>query len=96
MIVVSVIGIDKFSRGYAAAKVAHEHAMLSGPIPTRIVRAAQFHELIPQGLEWGRQGDVIYVSRMRSQPVAARAVNHHVSLTVTLSGAQSASAQACG
>src|SRR5712691_5984061 len=43
MIVVSVIGIDKFSRGYAAAKVAHEHAMLSGPIPTRIVRAAQFH-----------------------------------------------------
>jgi uncharacterized protein YbjT (DUF2867 family) len=74
MIVVSVIGIDKFSGGYAAAKVAHETAMLSGPIPTRIVRAAQFYELMPQGLEWGRQGDVIHVSKMRSQPVAARTV----------------------
>jgi uncharacterized protein YbjT (DUF2867 family) len=76
MIAVSAIGIDKFSGGYAAAKVAHEQAMLSGPIPTRILRAAQFYELIPQGLEWGRQGDVFYVSKMRSQPVAARAVGH--------------------
>lgn len=74
MIVVSVIGIDKLSGGYAVAKVAHEHAVLSGPIPTRIVRAAQFHELIPQGLEWGRRGDVIHVPKLRSQPVAARTV----------------------
>lgn len=74
MIVVSIIGIDKLSGGYAAAKVAHENAVLSGPIPTRIVRAAQFYELIPQGLEWGRRGDVIYVSTMRSRPVAARTV----------------------
>jgi hypothetical protein len=48
MIVVSVIGIDKFSGGYATAKIAHENAMLSGPIPTRIVRAAQFYVLVPR------------------------------------------------
>jgi hypothetical protein len=43
IVVVSIIGIDRFSAGYDAAKLAHEKAMLAGPIPVRIVRAAQFH-----------------------------------------------------
>ena len=30
-----------------AAKLAHERAMLAGPIPVRVLRAAQFHELDP-------------------------------------------------
>ncbi len=33
MVVVSIIGIDRFTSGYSAAKVAHERALLSGPIP---------------------------------------------------------------
>jgi len=70
----SIIGIDKFTAGYMAAKVAHEKAMLSGPIPTRILRAAQFHEFVAQIVEWGRQGDVSYVPKMRTQLVAARTV----------------------
>ena len=74
MVVVSIIGTDRFAGGYAAAKVAHEKAALAGPIPVRIVRAAQFHEFVPQLVEWGRQGDVSYVQRMRIQPVAARSV----------------------
>ncbi|PYQ06020.1 MAG: epimerase [Acidobacteria bacterium] len=74
MIVVSIIGIDRFTGGYAAAKVAHEKAMLSGPIPVRILRAAQFHEFVGQLLEWGRQGDVSYLQKMRAQLVAARSV----------------------
>jgi uncharacterized protein YbjT (DUF2867 family) len=74
MIVVSIIGIDRFTGGYAAAKVAHEKAMLSGPIPVRILRAAQFHEFVGQLLEWGRQGDVSYLQKMRTQLVAARTV----------------------
>ena len=48
--------------------------MLAGPIPVRILRAAQFHEFVPLFLEWGRQGDVIYVPKMRTQLVAARTV----------------------
>ena len=48
MVVVSIIGIDRFSGGYNAAKVAHEKAMLSGPIPVRVLRAAQFHEFVEQ------------------------------------------------
>ncbi len=74
MVVVSIIGCDRFTAGYSAAKVAHERAMLAGPIPVRILRAAQFHEFVPQLVEWGRQGEVSYVPKMRTQLVAARTV----------------------
>jgi uncharacterized protein YbjT (DUF2867 family) len=74
MVGVSIIGTDRFTAGYGPAKVAHEQAMLSGPIPVRILRAAQFHEFVAQLVEWGRQGEVSYVQQMRIQPVAARTV----------------------
>jgi uncharacterized protein YbjT (DUF2867 family) len=73
-VVVSIIGADRATTGYIASKVPHERAMQSGPIPVRILRAAQFHEFVPLFLEWGRQGDVIYVPQMRTQLVAARTV----------------------
>jgi uncharacterized protein YbjT (DUF2867 family) len=74
IVVVSIIGIERFTAGYYAAKVAHERAMLSGPIPVRILRAAQFHEFVPELVEWGRQGEVSYVPSWRTQLVAARTV----------------------
>jgi len=74
MVVVSIIGTDRFTAGYGAAKIAHEKAMLLGPIPVRVLRAAQFHEFVAQLVEWGRQGEVSFVPRMRIQPVAARTV----------------------
>ena len=48
--------------------------MLAGPIPAQILRAAQFHEFVAQMVEWGSQGDVSYVPKMRTQLVAARTV----------------------
>src|SRR5947209_9958220 len=48
--------------------------MLAGPLPTRVLRAAQFHEFVAQLVEWGRQGEVSYVPKMRTQLVAARTV----------------------
>ena len=74
LVVVSIIGIDRFTGGYAAAKVAHEQATLAGPIPAAILRAAQFHEFVAQLIDWGRQGEVSYVPGMRTQLVAARRV----------------------
>ena len=74
MLVVSIVGTDRYSGGYGAAKLAHEQAVLAGPIPTRILRATQFHEFVEQLLAWGTQGEVAYVQRMRTQPIAARAV----------------------
>jgi uncharacterized protein YbjT (DUF2867 family) len=74
IVVVSIIGIDRFTGGYGAAKQAHERATLSGPIPARILRAAQFHEFVAQVLDWGRQDGASYVPKMRTQLVAARTV----------------------
>jgi uncharacterized protein YbjT (DUF2867 family) len=74
MITISIIGIDTFANGYVAAKITQERAALDGPIPTRIVRASQFHEFVGQLVEWGTQGEVAYVQEMRTQPVAARSL----------------------
>jgi uncharacterized protein YbjT (DUF2867 family) len=74
MVVVSIIGTDRFHAGYIMAKLAHEKEALSGPIPAQVLRAAQFHEFVGPFMEWGRRGDVIQVQKMRVQPVAARAV----------------------
>ena len=74
MVVVSIIGIDRFSSGYNAAKLAHEQAMIAGPIPVQVLRAAQFHEFVGQLVEWGTQGEVSYLPKMRTQLVAARTV----------------------
>jgi uncharacterized protein YbjT (DUF2867 family) len=74
LVVVSIIGVDRATAGYGAAKLAHERAALAGPIPARIVRAAQFHELVEMLMGWGRQGDVVYLPKMRTQIVAASTV----------------------
>ena len=74
MVTVSIIGCDRFSAGYSAAKAEHERAALAGPIPARVLRAAQFHEFVPVLMAWGRRDDVCYVPKMRTQLVAARTV----------------------
>jgi uncharacterized protein YbjT (DUF2867 family) len=74
LVVVSIIGADRFPGGYGAATLAHERASLAGPIPARILRAAQFHEFVGVLMDWGRQGDVVYVPDFPTQVVAARTV----------------------
>jgi uncharacterized protein YbjT (DUF2867 family) len=89
IVVVSIIGIDRLSGGYNAAKVVHEEAMLSGPIPVRILRASQFHEFVEQLVDWGRQGDVSYVPKMRTQLVAAQTVAEALAKLATAPDAES-------
>jgi uncharacterized protein YbjT (DUF2867 family) len=74
MVVVSIIGTDKYTAGYGAAKMVHEQAMLAGPVPTRVLRAAQFHEFVPELVAWGTEGDIAHIQQMRVQPVSARTV----------------------
>jgi uncharacterized protein YbjT (DUF2867 family) len=74
IVVVSIIGIDKFQGGYNAAKVAQEQTLLEGPLPVRIVRAAQFHEFVDQLVGWTIQDGVAYLPEFRTQLVAARVV----------------------
>lgn len=72
LVAVSIINTDRITTGYGVAKVAHEHAMLDGPIPAQIARVAQFHEFVSQLLEWSTQDGVAYMQWTRIQPVAAR------------------------
>jgi uncharacterized protein YbjT (DUF2867 family) len=74
IVVVSIIGIDKFHGGYNAAKVAQEQSLLEGPLPVRIVRAAQFHEFVEPLVGWTIQDGVAHVPEMQTQLVAARVV----------------------
>src|ERR687887_1303982 len=61
IVVVSIIGTDRFTAGYGAAKIAHEHATLAGPIRAHVLRAAQFHEFVSQLVDWGRRDGVSQV-----------------------------------
>jgi uncharacterized protein YbjT (DUF2867 family) len=93
LVAVSIIGIDKFSGGYNAAKVAQEQTLRAGPIPVRIVRAAQFHEFVEEVMRWFTQGDVCYVWKMRTQLVSARAVAEEVVALATAPDAEFDAAQ---
>jgi uncharacterized protein YbjT (DUF2867 family) len=88
MVVVSIIGVDRSTGGYGAAKLAHEQAALAGPVPALVLRAAQFHEFVPVLVEWGTQGDVAYVPRMRTQLVAARTVAETLAELATAPGSR--------
>jgi uncharacterized protein YbjT (DUF2867 family) len=74
LVMVSIIGIDRFAGGYYDAKLAQETAALAGPLPAGVLRAAQFDEFVETLVEWGRRGDVAYLPPMRTQLVAARSV----------------------
>jgi hypothetical protein len=63
IVVLSIIGVDRLSSGYFAAKFQHERAARSGAVPVVVLRAAQFHEFAGQVLLWGRDGDVSRVRR---------------------------------
>ncbi|MFI7696943.1 SDR family oxidoreductase [Nonomuraea sp. NPDC049655] len=71
--VASIIGADKATAGFLAAKRVHEELLPAGPLPVRVLRAAQFHEFVGQLLDW-QPGDVAYVPELPTQLVACRVV----------------------
>jgi uncharacterized protein YbjT (DUF2867 family) len=93
-VAVSIIGIEKSVGGYGAAKLAHEQAVLAGPVPARILRVAQFHELVGVLMDMGRQGEVIYLPQMRTQIIAARTVAGALAAMATSPQAEFAAARA--
>jgi uncharacterized protein YbjT (DUF2867 family) len=74
IVAVSIVGIDHFQGGYYAAKAAHERVHREGPVPTRLLRATQFHEFVAELVKWGTQDGTAYLGPMRTQLVAARTV----------------------
>lgn len=74
IIVVSIIGIDAFTAGHYAGKLVQERTYSAGPVPVRIVRAAQFHEFTEMMLAWTTDGDLATIPAMRTQLVDTRTV----------------------
>ena len=75
LITLSIVGLERVpGNGYYHAKLAQEAAARSGPVPTSIVRATQFHEFPAQILGRTQVGPFAVVPRMRIQPIAARTV----------------------
>jgi uncharacterized protein YbjT (DUF2867 family) len=70
----SIVGVDRLSTGYFAAKLRHEQAAQSGEVPVAVLRATQFHEFAGQILMWGRAGDLSRVPEMLVQPIAVASV----------------------
>jgi uncharacterized protein YbjT (DUF2867 family) len=82
IVVLSIIGVDRFQGGYNAAKLAQERAYQAGPVPVKILRAAQFHEFVGQLLDWGTQNGVGYMWEMQTQLVSAKVVGEQVAKLV--------------
>ena len=74
LVVVSIVGVDRLSGGYGAAKLAQERAVQSGAVPASVVRSTQFYELLWRFRDWGPKDGVWYVPEQLVQPVAVAAM----------------------
>lgn len=74
-VVLSIIGVDAMpDYGYYVAKLAQEQAVIAHAPGPRILRAAQFLNFPAQMLDWNRQGDVVTLPEMKTQPVAVEEI----------------------
>ena len=53
IVLISIIGVDRFTGGYNRAKFEQERAHLAGTAEVKILRAAQFHEFVGELLGLG-------------------------------------------
>ncbi|MFN8127102.1 MAG: hypothetical protein U0R64_11415 [Candidatus Nanopelagicales bacterium] len=67
-LVLSIVGCDRVDLGYYLGKRRQEELALTGPIPTTVLRATQFHEFAAQML--AARGPVVLAPKMRCQPIA--------------------------
>ncbi|MCS5717999.1 SDR family oxidoreductase [Herbiconiux sp. CPCC 205763] len=83
-VVLSIVGADRMPNiGYMRAKVAQEQIASAGPIPSSIVRATQFFEFISALAEGGADGDVVRLSSVLMQPIAAADVSAALAVVAT-------------
>ncbi|WP_114560581.1 SDR family oxidoreductase [Desertihabitans aurantiacus] len=70
-VLLSVVGADRaLGNGYYVGKVAQEDAVREADLPFSIVRATQFHELVPTIADWLTVDGVVHAARTLLQPIA--------------------------
>ncbi|HEX3003268.1 MAG TPA: NAD(P)-dependent oxidoreductase [Angustibacter sp.] len=75
VVLLSIVGCDANPFAYYRAKAAAEAVVLSGPVPGSVLRATQFHDLVPRLAETLVRGRVAFVPKgLRAQLVDLRDV----------------------
>jgi uncharacterized protein YbjT (DUF2867 family) len=77
IVTLSIVGIDGLGGGpygHYDGKRAQEEATASGPVPTVILRATQFHGFAGQMIDWQAKGGVLPMPRTPVQTVDVDAV----------------------
>ena len=71
-VALSVVGTDRLlGSGYFRAKMAQENLIKASPIPYTIVRATQFFEFLGTLAQIGTVGQMVHLSSVPMQPIAA-------------------------
>lgn len=70
-VVLSIVNVDRVRFAYYESKTAQERAYRESPVPTAVVRATQFHDLVTGFFDAGRRAGVTPVVRgARFQTIA--------------------------
>ncbi|NUR71384.1 MAG: NAD(P)H-binding protein [Hamadaea sp.] len=70
-VVLSIVGIDRVAGNpHYAGKRHQEEVALSGPIPTTVVRATQFHDFAAMVVGWSATDGVAPIAPLLVQPIA--------------------------
>ncbi len=84
---ISIVGIDDAPLAYYRAKVEQEKVITNGPVPWTLLRATQFHDLIPRLAE-GKLGIVLAPRGMKLQPIDVGEVAEVLALAAVSKPAQ--------
>jgi uncharacterized protein YbjT (DUF2867 family) len=86
VVALSIVGIDRIEgSGYMRAKHAQEQLIEASGLPYTIVRATQFFEFLEAITNAATEGDTVYVSTARFQPIAANDVANVLARVATRS-----------
>jgi len=70
-VALSIVGIDRTDNGYFRAKVAQENLITTSGIPYTIIRSTQFLEFLGGIAASGADGNIVRLSPVLFQPIAA-------------------------
>jgi uncharacterized protein YbjT (DUF2867 family) len=73
-VLISIVGIEQTPARYYATKIAQERVVSDGPVPSTIVRATQFHELLASVFGAVGRFGLLPLPSFPVQPVAAAEV----------------------
>src|SRR5271165_6412986 len=70
-VALSIVGIDRSDNGYFRAKVAQEKLIKTSGIPYTIIRSTQFLEFLGGIADSSADGNIVRLSPVLFQPIAA-------------------------